>query len=248
MKIHFGFLIEPGHDGFPALTDAPSDWGNCMDGLVGERIAGRKDPEELRRQAEELDEWLKPQIDSEEDDYEEKLEKLLTAEQLEIRRRAEEIDCWEVRSVMGIMPYQGDWVPMAEYLYDEPWDFDLEPGIPRGKTWGSAMAYCWQLAGVEEPWKLPESLSELYDALAGRNPNLAAAIEAGLPGMIAANFNGLFAPAGVAKDIVDMLADETRKAMADPQVQDLMIKSGFEPVTDSGPEPAQREVASEYAR
>ena len=44
------------------------------------------------------------------------------------------------------------------------------------------------------------------------------------------------------------LADETRAAMADPQIQELMIKSGFEPVLDSGPEPAQQEVASEYAR
>ena len=66
--------------------------------------------------------------------------------------------------------------------------------------------------------------------------------------MVAANFNGLFAPAGVPKDIIKALADETRAAMADPQVQDLMIKSGFEPVLDSGPEPAQQEVAGEYAR
>ena len=73
-------------------------------------------------------------------------------------------------------------------------------------------------------------------------------IEAGLPGMVAANFNGLFAPAGVPKDIINALADETRAAMADPQVQKLMIKSGFEPVLDSGPEAAQQEVASEYAR
>jgi len=79
-------------------------------------------------------------------------------------------------------------------------------------------------------------------------PDIPTAIEAGLPGMVAANFNGLFAPAGVPKDTINALADETRAAMADPQLQDLMIKSGFEPVTDSGPDAAQREVASEYAR
>jgi tripartite-type tricarboxylate transporter receptor subunit TctC len=79
-------------------------------------------------------------------------------------------------------------------------------------------------------------------------PDIPTAIEAGLPGMVAANFNGLFAPAGVPKDIIDMLANETRTAMADKQVQDLMVTSGFEPVTDSGPEPAQKEVADEYAR
>src|SRR5882757_7648389 len=79
-------------------------------------------------------------------------------------------------------------------------------------------------------------------------PDIPTAIEAGLPGMVAANFNGLFAPAGVPKNIIKALADETRAAMADPQVQDLMIKSGFEPVLDSGPEAGQKEVESEYAR
>ena len=79
-------------------------------------------------------------------------------------------------------------------------------------------------------------------------PDIPTAIEAGLPGMVAGNFNGLFAPAGVPKDIINALADETRKAMADPELQDVMIKSGFEPVTDSGPEQAQYEVESEYAR
>jgi tripartite-type tricarboxylate transporter receptor subunit TctC len=79
-------------------------------------------------------------------------------------------------------------------------------------------------------------------------PDIPTAEEAGLPGMVAANFNGLFAPAGVPKDIIKALADETRSTMADAHVQDLMIKSGFEPVLDSGPEAGQQEVASEYAR
>jgi tripartite-type tricarboxylate transporter receptor subunit TctC len=79
-------------------------------------------------------------------------------------------------------------------------------------------------------------------------PDIPTAIEAGLPGMVAANFNGLFAPAGVPKDIIKALGDETAKVMADPQVQTMMIKSGFEPVTDSGPEASQKEVADEYAR
>src|SRR3954454_851022 len=79
-------------------------------------------------------------------------------------------------------------------------------------------------------------------------PDIPTAIEPGLPGMVAANFNGLFAPAGVPKDIITALADETRAAMADPKLQDLMIKSGFEPVLDSGPEAGQKEVESEYAR
>ena len=52
-------------------------------------------------------------------------------------------------------------------------------------------------------------------------------MEAGLPGMVAANFNGLFAPAGVPKDIIKMLADETRAAMADPQVAGPHDQVGF---------------------
>jgi tripartite-type tricarboxylate transporter receptor subunit TctC len=79
-------------------------------------------------------------------------------------------------------------------------------------------------------------------------PDIPTAIEAGLPGMVAANFNGLFAPAHVPNDIVKALGDETRTAMADPKIQELLVTSGFEPVIDSGPDQAQHEVESEYAR
>lgn len=79
-------------------------------------------------------------------------------------------------------------------------------------------------------------------------PDIPTAEEAGLPGMIAANFNGLFAPAGVPKDIIDLIAKETRVAMADKALQEQMITQGFEPVLDSGPDEAQKEVLSELAR
>jgi len=79
-------------------------------------------------------------------------------------------------------------------------------------------------------------------------PDIPTAEEAGLPGMIAANFNGLFAPAKVPKNIIDLIANETRAAMADKALQDQMITSGFEPVLDSGPDAAQRETLSELAR
>jgi len=79
-------------------------------------------------------------------------------------------------------------------------------------------------------------------------PDIPTATEAGLPGMVAANFNGLFAPAGVPKTIIDQIATATREAMADPKMQDVIVQSGFEPVLDSGPEQAQKEAASELAR
>ena len=79
-------------------------------------------------------------------------------------------------------------------------------------------------------------------------PNIPTTAEAGLPGLIAANFNGLFAPAGVPKTIIDQIATATREAMADPKMQDVIVQSGFEPVLDSGPEQAQKDAASELAR
>jgi len=79
-------------------------------------------------------------------------------------------------------------------------------------------------------------------------PEIPTTAEAGMPGLVAANFNGLFAPAGVPKAIVDQIAEATHAAMADPKMQEVIINSGFEPVLDSGPEQAQKEAASELAR
>jgi tripartite-type tricarboxylate transporter receptor subunit TctC len=74
------------------------------------------------------------------------------------------------------------------------------------------------------------------------------AAEAGLPGLLAANFNGLFAPAGVPRNIIDDIGAESRKAMTDAALQKSMTDSGFEPVFDSGPAEASKMVASELAR
>jgi tripartite-type tricarboxylate transporter receptor subunit TctC len=79
-------------------------------------------------------------------------------------------------------------------------------------------------------------------------PDIPTAIEAGLPGMIAANFNGLFAPAGVPKPVIDRLGELTKAVVADKVMQDALIKSGFEPILDSGPESGQKLVVSEVER
>src|SRR6476469_813925 len=79
-------------------------------------------------------------------------------------------------------------------------------------------------------------------------PDIPTAIEAGLPGMIAGNLNGLFAPAGVAEAIVERLAEATRQTMADADVQRILVASGFEPITDSGPEATRQFIAEELAR
>ena len=79
-------------------------------------------------------------------------------------------------------------------------------------------------------------------------PDIPTATEAGLPGMVAGNFNGLFAPAGLAAPIIDQLASATRMLMADATFDQLLVASGFEPTSDSGPEQARRLVTDEVAR
>jgi len=79
-------------------------------------------------------------------------------------------------------------------------------------------------------------------------PDIPTAIEAGLPGMIAGNLNGLFAPAGVAKPTVDRIAEVTRTVMADADVQNILVASGFEPILDSGPDATRQFISEELAR
>ncbi len=79
-------------------------------------------------------------------------------------------------------------------------------------------------------------------------PDIPTAIEAGLPGMVAGNLNGLFAPAGVPKAIVDRIADATRQAVADADFQKILVTSGFEPILDSGPDATRAFIAEETAR
>ena len=79
-------------------------------------------------------------------------------------------------------------------------------------------------------------------------PDIPTAIEAGLPGMIAGNLNGLFAPAGVPDAIIEAIAAATRRMMVDAEVQGILVRSGFEPVLDSGPEATRAFVGEELRR
>ena len=79
-------------------------------------------------------------------------------------------------------------------------------------------------------------------------PDIPTAIEAGLPGMVAGNLNGLFAPANVPKAIIDQIAEATRKVMADGEFQKILVASGFEPILDSSPEATRAFIAEETAR
>jgi len=79
-------------------------------------------------------------------------------------------------------------------------------------------------------------------------PDIPTAVEAGLPGMIAQNFFGLFAPAGTPKAIIEQIAQATGRAMADDEFRQKLIASGFEPHLDSTPETARRFVDVEVSR
>lgn len=79
-------------------------------------------------------------------------------------------------------------------------------------------------------------------------PDIPTAQEAGLSGMIAQNFVGLFAPAKTPKDIVAQIAAATRTAMDDDEFRKVLITSGFEPIRASGPEHARHFVEEDIAR
>ena len=79
-------------------------------------------------------------------------------------------------------------------------------------------------------------------------PDIPTAIEAGLPGMIAGNLNGLFAPVGIAQPIIEQIAEATRQMMGDADVQRILVSSGFEPILDSGPEATRQFISEELAR
>jgi tripartite-type tricarboxylate transporter receptor subunit TctC len=80
-------------------------------------------------------------------------------------------------------------------------------------------------------------------------PEIPAAAEtAGLKDLVAQQFIGLFAPRGTPKAIIDQVADATRKALADRDLQQLFGSSGFDTALDTGPEPTRRLVADEIAR
>ena len=79
-------------------------------------------------------------------------------------------------------------------------------------------------------------------------PDIPTAVEAGLPGMISQNFIGLFAPARTPREIIDQIAQATRTAMADRELQRIYIASGFEPMLDSSPEKARQFLEDAIAR
>jgi tripartite-type tricarboxylate transporter receptor subunit TctC len=83
--------------------------------------------------------------------------------------------------------------------------------------------------------------------LAG-TPELPTAVEQGFPNLIMLALNGLLAPTGTPKAIVAQLTQATRTALADRDLQQMLIEAGLEPDLDSTPEKFRRSLADDIAR
>jgi len=64
-------------------------------------------------------------------------------------------------------------------------------------------------------------------------PTVPTIAEAGVPGYSVTGWYGLYAPAGTPQDIVRRLSEESRRALASPEIKDKLIKAGNEPVGSS---------------
>jgi tripartite-type tricarboxylate transporter receptor subunit TctC len=78
-------------------------------------------------------------------------------------------------------------------------------------------------------------------------PDIPTVAEAGFPGLTSQNFIGLYAPRGTPKAILEQIAQATRKAVNDKDLQRMFGTSGFTPDFDSTPEKAQKLLDEEIA-
>jgi tripartite-type tricarboxylate transporter receptor subunit TctC len=78
-------------------------------------------------------------------------------------------------------------------------------------------------------------------------PDVPSIAEAGLPGYYAASWYGLLLPAGVPGEIVNSVAQAVSIVMQEPDIQDKMLKQGFEPI-GSNPEEFAKFVRDEMPR
>lgn len=79
-------------------------------------------------------------------------------------------------------------------------------------------------------------------------PEIPTVTEAGFPGIVSQIFAGLFAPKGTPVPIIRRVAETTRAALAEEELQKLFVASGFEANLDSSPENMRRHLADEITR
>src|SRR4029078_4860494 len=79
-------------------------------------------------------------------------------------------------------------------------------------------------------------------------PDIPISSEAGFPDLITLQFMGVFAPGGTPRPIIDTMAAATHQVMGVTDLQDRLIKAGFDPVADSGPDQTAKFVHDELVR
>ncbi len=79
-------------------------------------------------------------------------------------------------------------------------------------------------------------------------PDIPTSIEAGVPGMVAQTTFGIFAPAGTPRPILERINQVTQQALADESFQKELLRVGFEPVRDVGPDKAAAVFQDELVR
>jgi tripartite-type tricarboxylate transporter receptor subunit TctC len=79
-------------------------------------------------------------------------------------------------------------------------------------------------------------------------PDFPTVAEEGFAGITYPSLFGLFAPKATPRPIVEQVANATRTAMADPDLQRLYIASGFEPRLNSSPGLFRREFDEQWVR
>lgn len=84
------------------------------------------------------------------------------------------------------------------------------------------------------------------DKRAAALPQLPTYAEAGLPGYDPKNWQGILAPAGTPKGIVNRLSEETAKIVAMPDINEKLVNSGMDP-HHTGPEKMAAQMKSDYA-
>jgi tripartite-type tricarboxylate transporter receptor subunit TctC len=73
------------------------------------------------------------------------------------------------------------------------------------------------------------------------------AAESGLPGYVVSSWNGVGAPAAVPAPIINLLSTEIRRALADPEVRDRMLKLGLD-ANGSTPQEMHDRMAKDIAK
>ncbi len=79
-------------------------------------------------------------------------------------------------------------------------------------------------------------------------PELPTAVEQGFPDLVAPNFIGIYAPAGVPKEIVERVSAANLKLLAEKSYQELLISGTFELEPPLSPAQYKRYVEDDMAR